>query len=426
MNFLQRPDTQSSKLILAMKTHFLMVTGMFFLCLILTACDSMQSEDAPVSPRPLTESEQRIVEADNQFGLRLFDSINEQAPAENLFISPTSISMALGMTLNGADGATRDELVALLEKQDLTEESINASYQSLIRLLSGLDPEVILSIANSIWYREGAQIEPSFLEKSTTYFEAEVASLDFNDPESVDTINSWVDDKTNGLIDSIIQQISPNTIMYLINAIYFKGNWTAPFDPELTATATFNNLSGGTSEVDMMTQRGIFPYFQSDRATYIDLPYGDSLYSMTVILPEDSGDINALITELSEGQFNAAVSQLDRTEVDLFFPRFTLAYETKLRDVLRGMGLEQAFDESRADFTRIQPNGGLYLSDVIHKSFVEVNEEGTEAAAVTGVIIEATSVGPPTPIVRVDKPFIFLIREKSTGTYLFAGKITEL
>ena len=418
------PSTDN--LTLTMKSNLFILTCIALVSVFIAACDAMVAEDDPIAPRPLSESEQQIVEADNNFGLLLFDAINSQAPDENLFISPTSVSMALGMTLNGANGDTREEMVEVLRKKSLTEESINESYQSLVRLLTGLDQEIALNIANSIWYKDGVDIEAPFLEKGETYFNAEVASLDFSNPESVNTINNWVEDNTNGLIKTIIEEISQNTIMYLINAIYFKGNWTYQFDPDLTEQAPFHNLSGGTASVDMMAQRGVFPYFKSDKATFIDLPYGDSLFTMSIIMPDDAEEIGSLIGELKDGLYTAAESQFEHTEVDLFLPRFKLAYETKMKDILRSLGMEQAFQESTADFTRIHRNGGLYISEVVHKSFVEVNEEGTEAAAVTAVIIETTSIAPPPPVVRVDKPFIFLIREKSTGTILFAGKIIEL
>ena len=394
--------------------------------LFLHACDSMQSDSDPLPPRPLTEAEQHIVEADNNFGLTLFEAMNSEAPEDNLFISPISVSMALGMALNGADGETRAEMLEMLQKQNLSEEAINESYQSLVRLLSGLDPEIIFNIANSIWYNDGVELEAPFLDKNETYFEAEVQALDFSNPQSVDRINTWVENKTNGLIEKIIDDIKENTIMYIINAIYFKGNWTYPFDPEATGKAPFYNLSGTTASVDMMTQRGTFPYYTTDQATFIDLPYGDSLYTMTIILPEESNDLNELVSELQSGLYASAESNFEHTKVDLFMPRFKLAYETEMKPILRSLGMEQAFSESQADFTRIHKAGGLFVSDVVHKSFVEVNEEGTEAAAVTSVTIGTTSVGPPIPQVRVEKPFIFLIREKSTGTFLFAGKITEL
>lgn len=396
------------------------------LSVLLAGCDTLQSDEEPSTVRPLTEAEQHIVQADNSFGLSLFDAINASTPEENVFISPLSVSMALGMTLNGAAGDTREEMVSVLEKQNLTEEAINQSYQSLIRLLSGLDESVLLNIANSIWYRQGFDVEPDFLDKNRTFFEAEIEALDFTAPESVDIINNWVDDKTNGLIDSIIQEISSEAIMYLMNAIYFKGIWTYQFDPELTEEASFNNLSGSISSIPMMAQRSIFRYYKSDNAAFLDVPYGDSLYTMTVVLPDDPADINTLISDLNDGLISSIEPQLAHTEVDLFMPRFTLAYDTKMRDVLQLMGMEKAFLSSAADFSRIHPTTNLYISEVLHKSFIEVNEEGTEAAAVTAVIIETTSIGPSTPVFNMNRPFIFLIREKSSGTYLFAGKIAEL
>ena len=408
-----------------MRTSF--VSLLCLLMLSFTGCDSADSTDEPILPRELSQDEKQIIEADNAFGFSLFTSLHENEPAPNIFISPLSVSMALGMTLNGADTETRDEMAQILNKLELTEESINQSYQSLIELLTGLDPKVKMQIANSIWYRQGIDVESQFLDKNKSYFDAEVAALDFDSPAAVDIINDWVSDKTEGLIDSIIEEITRDVIMYIINAIYFKGTWTYEFDPEVTEEATFFNMDASESTVPLMSMRNTLAYHRTDDVTLVDIPYGDSLYSMTVVLPSESAGMDELIHSLNSDTWNGLISNLEHTEIDLFIPRFSLSYQTSLRNTLIQMGIEQAFSPAEADFSRIHPTMDLFITDVIHKSFVEVNEEGTEAAAVTAVIIGTTSVGPDTPpIVRLDRPFLFTIREKTTGTIIFMGKISQL
>ena len=346
---------------------------------------------------------------------------------KNLFISPLSVSLALGMALNGADGETREEMVEVLGKSGLTEEAINESYETLIDLLTNLDDKVAMNIANSIWYREGFNVYEDFLDKNSQYFDAEVAAMDFNSPEAVDAINGWVDDKTNGLIDKIIESIDRETLMYLINAIYFKGDWTYQFNTESTEETSFFNRDAPPSTVEMMSLRGPFQYQYTDRAAYIDLPYGDSLFTMTIVLPHSADDQEAILNAPIDALLSEFDTEKTYTTIDVFLPKFTLEYKASLGNILQSLGMEKAFIAQEADFSRISDVPDLHISQVIHKTFVEVSEEGTEAAAVTAVIIGTTSVGDPSPpVFRADKPFLFFIRENSSGSYIFAGKINTL
>lgn len=404
------------------------MTPLLVATLFLSGCDTFGSNPVtdPDPPRALTQEETQIVEADNAFGLNVFTSLNASAPEENLFISPLSISMALGMTLNGAAGDTRAQMEDVLQKKGLTEAAINDSYRSLIDLLTQLDPKVTLNIANSIWYREGFNVLPAFLETNRTSFDAEVEALDFNDSKSLDTINGWVDDKTNGLIDKIIDEISPEAVMYLINAVYFKGTWTYEFDPAHTQDADFHNADGSTTTTPLMSLRGTLPYYKNNEISLVDLPYGDSLYSMTLLLPEGEQSLDAIIENMTTTSWADWTSAATLREIDLFLPKFELAYKTSLKNTLALLGMQDAFSPASADFTRINDNGGLFISDVLHKTFVTVDEQGTEAAAVTAVVVETTSVGPPPPVFRADRPFIFAIRERHSGSILFIGKVLEL
>ena len=376
-------------------------------------------------PRPLTTAERQVSEADNQFGLKLFRALSEAERDENLFISPLSVSMALGMTMNGASGETYAAMQETLELAGLSEEEINTSYQGLIELLTELDPKVIFEIANSIWVREGFAVEPPFIDTSQTYFDAAVREMDFASPATVQAINGWVDEKTHGKIDKIIETIDRDVVMFLINAIYFKGTWTYEFDKAETREEPFTQHDGTTVQVPMMRQETDLPYFHTETFQAVDLTYGDSLFSMTVLLPHEGYDVDDLAAEIDPERWNEWMGQFRTQEVDLRLPRFKLEYEKTLNGVLKALGMEVAFDPNLADFTRINRDGGLFIDYVKHKTFVEVNEEGTEAAAVTVVVIRTTSGG-GTAVMHVDRPFVFALRERHSGTVLFIGKVNAL
>ena len=242
-----------------------------------------KSPNEPNNIRELTSVEKSLVESDNRFGLKLFQEIVKTQKDTNIFISPLSVSMALGMTLNGADGATKQAMEQTLELVGLTEKQINESYKSLIDLLVGLDPKVIFQIANSIWYRQGVLVEQPFIDLNQNYFNALVSSLDFSNPQAVKTINDWVDQNTNGKIKEILDRIDPAAVMFLINAIYFKGTWTYEFNKEYTLDDLFDCPDGSQVDCKMMQQSNDFMYAQTADFQIIDLPYGDGMFSMTVI-----------------------------------------------------------------------------------------------------------------------------------------------
>jgi len=380
--------------------------------------------------RGLTIGEQQLVESSNTFGFKLLNEVVEQDGDKNIFISPLSVSMALGMTLNGADGDTYEAMKETLELAGLTEEEINKSYASLIELLRGLDPEVIFQIANSIWYRQGFPTKQSFLDICQQYFDAVVEGLDFDDPAAVDIINNWVNESTNGKIEGIVDPpINPLTVMFLINAIYFKGTWKYEFDEQDTQSSPFYLLDDSEVQCQMMQQEATLAYYKNADFQAVDLPYGNGKYSMTVLLPAQDKNIDELIAELNDSNWNEWMGSLIEQDVALYLPKFTLEYDLLMNDVLKAMGMEVAFDTGQADFTKMydadQVGLNLFISKVRHKTFVEVNEEGTEAAAVTSVEMTLESVGPDITTMRVDRPFIFVIGENHSGSILFAGKIVE-
>lgn len=405
-------------------------TLMIFMIFVLGSVSLLCTRDfeplAPMSPvRALTQAESQIVSSSGKFGIDLFKKMHDAEKEENIFISPLSVSMALGMAWNGANGETATAMQNTLGFAGMSRADINASYKSLLELLSGIDPKVRFDIANSIWYRLGFEVEQSFFDLNKTYFDAEVAGLDFGLPSAVTTINSWVEDNTNGKIDQIIESIDPMTVMFLINAIYFNGTWTYEFDKAVTKERPFYPAEGKEVLVPTMAQTNDFAYYQDNQVQIIDMPYGNGAFRMTVVLPAPNTTVDAVINGLSPETWQTWLGKLKASKGTIYLPKFKLEYEQVLNQVLTALGMGIAFEPGRADFTNINKNGGLYISQVRHKTFVDVYEEGTEAAAVTIVEIRLTSVGGEDPgfTMRVDRPFFFTIREQNTGTLLFMGKI---
>ncbi len=403
----------------------------FFMIISLLVLSFLQCSNPTSSPvsfrKNITTADKQLVKSSEVFGLKLFKQVNQTAGDTNIFISPLSVSTALGMVLNGANGKTYDEMKSVLELQGNSLDEINQAYQDLNNLLTQIDPEVIFESANSIWYKQGITFEQSFLDVNKTYFDAQVQALDFNDPASVNVINNWVSDKTKQKINSIIDKIPPGVVMYLINAIYFKGTWLYKFDSTATKDDNFYVTPDNPVTCKMMNQKNKLEYYQTDNYQVIELPYGSGDFQMLVILPSSGSDINSLINQMDETYWNNLFSNMDSTEVNLWLPKFKVEYSITLNDALKALGMTSAFDPAVADFSRIRKEKDLYISRVLHKTYVKVDEEGTEAAAVTAVEVGITAVFPGNKDInmKVDHPFIFAIRESTSGAILFIGKVVN-
>lgn len=378
-------------------------------------------------PRALSSGEQAVISASNAFGFNLLRELDRTRADSNIFMSPLSASMALGMTMNGASGQTFDEMRSTLGFGAQPSAEINASYRSLIHMLRGLDGTVDVRIANAIWYRTGFPFESSFLDESKQFFDANVAPLDFAAPNAVPTINEWVKASTNGKIDNIVDGPIPSDIvMYLINAIYFNGSWTTRFDKGLTKMDQFTTVDGSAAPIAMMRRSDTARVAETADAEVVELPYGGDAFAMTIILPKPSESVASLIAALSSDSWQSTVSAVTPQKVELYMPRFSLRWEALLNDPLQSLGMRLAFQGDVADFTRMSRTAGnqLYISRVKQKSFVDVHEDGTEAAAATSVEIGVTCTCGP-PVIRIDRPFVFAIRERLSGTILFLGKIVR-
>jgi len=386
------------------------------------------SEPQPVLdalPRALTPSEQKVIAADNAFSFALFARLGAAQADSNVFVSPLSASMALGMAMNGASGTTFDEMRATLGFGAASEAEIDQGYKSLIALLRGLDPSVDFRIANSIWTRDGFPVTPSFLDAGRSWFDAEVASLDFASPSAVKSINDWVSTATAGKIPSILDEIRSEEVMFLINAIYFKGSWRTKFDPALTIDAPFHGVAGD-QPARLMHREGSIYITQTPTFSAVDLPYGNTAYSMTVVLPNVGQSVDGVLSSLDAGGWATSMAQLRQAELDLYLPRLKLSWERKMIPDLQALGMRAAFESDDADFSRMSPLGDqLFISTVKQKTYVDVNEEGTEAAAVTNVGVSLTSASVRS-VFRVDRPFVFVIRERLSGTIVFLGAIRRM
>jgi serine protease inhibitor len=394
----------------------------FLVAVVAAGCSEATAPGAPITalPRGLSEAENKVITASNDFAFDLFRTGNLEQHKANVFISPLSASMALGMAANGADGPTYDEMRQTLRLTGSTREEVGGGYKSLIALLRGLDPSTNFTIGNSIWYEQTFPFNASFLDESRNYFDAKVAGLDFSSPSAVETINSWVSSATNDKIPKILDEIDSAEVMFLVNAIYFKGTWQKQFDKSKTVDAPFHAADGTTALVPMMARDAGVEYTATRDYSAVDLPYGNSAFVMTVILP--TGDIDAFAESLDQAQLNSLVNSLHESAVQVYLPRFRMEWHRLLNSDLEQMGMRLAFSD--ADFTRMSPLGrNLIITQVLQKTFVDVDEQGTEAAAATVVGVGVTSA--PAAF-RADRPFMVVIRERFSGTILFIGKIAKL
>ena len=408
------------------------LSGLLALVVLAAACSdpNAPSGSAPritALPRALSSGEQAVIGASNAFGFGLLRELDKTRADSNIFMSPLSASMALGMTMNGAAGQTFEEMRASLAFGTTPAAEINASYRSLIDMLRVLDATVDFRIANSIWYRNGFPFDQTFLDESQQYFDAKVAGLDFANASAVPSINDWVKQSTNGKIDKIVEgPIAEDVVMYLINAIYFNGSWTTRFDKNQTRTEPFTTIGGATAPIAMMRRTDTVRVAETADVQVVDLPYGGGAYAMTILLPKQGKSVRDVVATLTADSWRSAVAGTTAREVELQMPKFTLRWEALLNDPLQALGMRQAFEGGGADFTRMSRSAGdrLYISKVKQKSFVDVHEEGTEAAAVTSVEIRVVCTCGP-QLIRIDRPFVFAIRERLSGTILFLGKIVR-
>lgn len=399
--------------------------------LFLFACDKNAVDNEMKKPIDieLSSMEMRLVEDGQTFGMDFLAAALAEDKTANVVISPLSLHMALAMVWNGADGETRRAIREAMGMDDYPEEDVNACFKKLKEALLQTDPTTRLALANAIWAKKGFPFKESFYEVNQRWYDAKVSELDFSDPRSVDVINRWCADNTNGLIREMIREISSETVMYLMNALYFKGQWSDGFGfpKDRTEDAGFRTENGQTVPVKMMSQASPQPYYSDEYLSLTSLPYGNGAFRMFFILPNDDVSFDQMIERLqTPGYAATCLNSGIAREVNLFVPKFKIEYEIDLEKTLTALGMGIAFNPHLADFGKMS-DLPLFISEAKQKACIEVNEEGTEAAAVTSIGMAFTSAGgPPQPVTfRADRPFMFLIREESSGAALFTGKIAS-
>ena len=400
--------------------------------LMASSCEGKESEiDLENLPKPknieLRSSEIEMVKSDQSFAFNFFANVyaEESEDGGNSFmVSPLSLSMALAMTMNGAEGDTKSVIKESLKQNEFSEDDINSYYKKLREALLSTDPSTKLSIANSIWTNKVVAIKNDFISRNREYFNSSVEAVDFGDVKTKDKINNWASVNTNGLIENVIESTNIDDLMYLLNAVYFKGIWISEFSKNKTEKKMFTHEDGSTVNVDMMNQTSKFKYKNDDLLQIVELPYGNGAFSMMVLLPQEDKKIGDVIDALNSSDYWVELeSGLRVNEVELSLPKFKTEYSKKLNEVLKKMGMGLAFTDD-ADFSGMSDISAK-LSFVKQDTYIAVDEVGTEAAAVTtvGVVMTSMPIEPQKVIFNANHPFVYLIKENSTGSILFIGTV---
>ena len=409
---------------------------------------NMLSESEPIQ---LTQEQQVFANDNNGFTLNFLKTVNEADKSGKSFIySPLSITYVLGMVNDAAIGQTEQELEQVLGFHQGGIQAVNDYCKKLIDGLPKVDNKVTLNIANALFVNKNrATLKAQYQQDMKQYYDAQAENLDFNSPSTLNTINGWCNDHTNGMIPNILDEIDPATVTYLLNAIYFKADWASKFDQKNTKEETFYpeynylmDAAGNPIKLPLMHQNVLISYMKNDTYSAIEMPYGNGSWSMTVMLPEEGKTTYDIINRISKGGlleghgFCGTMDDIYRPyEVDLKLPRFETASDTDELDVENGlvglmkkMGINLVFDSYFAEIPNMCENGNVYISMMRQKAKIKVNEEGSEAAAVTIAGVKFTSsIEPeeyPKATFRANRPFVYVIREASTGVILFVGKFT--
>lgn len=370
-----------------------------------------------------------FVQANNQFGHKLFSKFLQQQPDQNIFISPLSISIALSMLYNGAVGETQAGMAIALGIQNMSVQEVNQAAAQLMQSLKNVS-DIEMAIANSLWAASTLKFRANFLQRVQEFYQAEVEGLDFSNPDAAATINQWVSHQTFGKIQQIVQQLSSETILVLLNAIYFKGAWSDRFDPTETQPGIFTRLDGSQIQVPMMSQLNEYYWHQNQEFQAVRIPFKDQRINFDIFLPP-TAQIKEFYQRLKSGdgenwltQFS--VKSMTKHQINLVMPRFRIEYEVQeeLQDALVTLGMRQTFGEW-ANFEQMSSEAP-HLSQIVHKIFLELDEEGTEAAATTTAIAVSGGMLSSYFTLTVDRPFFCAIRDTKTGAILFMGVILDL
>ncbi len=354
------------------------------------------------------------------FALKMFNQVEKD---QNFMISPLSISLALGMCLTGAEKETYSEIANVLEFEGIKIDEINDFFKGQHDEIVNLDPDITINIANSFWYKKEITIQSGFIKDMKNYYSAEIKPADFNSPGTVDLINSWVRENTNDKIEKITDFIPPMMNVYLINAVYFLGSWTREFDSKQTRKGKFHTSAKTNIQCEMMSMDEDFKYLENELFQAVNIPYGEGKLMMTIFLPLPDFNLDHFYRELTPENWQQWKEEFTMTDGYLQFPKFKMEFSIDLVETLRSLGMIEAFDSQSADFKRLAKDTFLYIDEIKHKTFINVNEEGTEAAAITSVGMKTVSIPPPGFVMIVNRPFSFMIRNENT--IIFAGNVVE-
>ena len=402
--------------------------ALLFLGLFLAGCGGTLPRPGSAgmaAPPPRPESvDPELARAADRFGISLLQAVHAQRPGENVFLSPASAQVILTLAANGARGETQQEMLGALGCGEVALEAVNQGMRDLRGIMAHPGEKVELNTANAIWYQKGMAVAPDFLTVATQQYGAQVSETTFGDPAAARAINRWVSDQTRGRIPQLVERTSDDDRMWLVNALYFKGTWQKPFDPSLTRGRTFHLPGGETREVPFMHQTDGFNYLREEGITGVRLPYGEGDLALYLFMPDEwEGFVEGLTPE----RYAEWIAALGYQRIRLALPRVRLTDQAELVEPLKAMGMQRAFDPRKADLSGLFSEApDLSIGRVIQKTFLEINEEGTEAAAATGIGVNATSapVDPP-PVVVLDRPFLLAIRDDRTGVTLFLGAVVD-
>ena len=371
----------------------------------------------------LSDAQYDLVKRNNNFALNLF---SEMKGVGSNVVSPMSVTYLMAMLANGAEASTREEIMNAIGAKDFDIDEMNAFYAYLIRRAKTADKQTTLNIANYIALNKEFKLKKKFASTIADSYQGAVESLDFTNPESTKRINGWCSEHTNNMIPTIIDQVEPSAVSYILNAIYFNGTWTDKFDKNNTKKEQFNGYTRDIMYVDMMHRNAKYYYTSNDVYSAVTLPYGSGAYSMTVILPNEGKFISDLTKTLNADTIASLRRNMEECLVDLKLPRFTTEMKLPLKGIVAKLGAPSMFDATRADFSSFA-NGNVYVSEMLQKAKIEVSEEGTKAAAVTMGMVKLTSMRPQEPRrvdFHCDRPFVYMIQDNYTGAILFMGQFT--
>jgi len=417
-----------------------LTSGLATLACLVIGCSTWQASPIPrspgVNPKPITapsmiansepDPVQSITISQQQFGFALLAALQRENPDQNLLISPISVAMALTMAYNGAATDTQTAMAAVLGLQGLRLEQVNQANQALLGHLTNLDSSLELAMANSLWLNQSLPVRREFVDQVRGTYGAEVASLNFADPDAVRQINQWVSRQTRDRIPTILDTIPPDQLLFLLNAVYFKGAWTRPFNPDLTRDRPFTLTDGTVLNLPTMEQRGDYLYLETNALQVVSLPYGNQSLSLDIILPAPAVNLEQMIPQLTVDTWETWSQQLRSRPGRIQLPRFEMTYEANLIPALESLGMGMAFSD-QADFSGLTSLQAM-INQVRHRTYLEVTEKGTEAAAVTSVGIAVTSapMAPEQPFEMVmDRPFAMVLRDRQSGTLLFLGIVRD-